>query len=324
MHSSLAAVVSVCILGSVATACSAQGYPQHTLWSQATARVNPAASANLYSLDFLGVFRRQWLDIEGSPTTSTLSLAAPIYIVNSGAAFSYQRDGAGATDVTTLRGSLAYGLVRGEEFGVSVGAGVSYRTASLNGRELRTETGDYTGGVFDHQDNLLPLNTVSASGIGVDVGVEFSYRESRLGFAVQDVNQPAIDWQTAARTWPATYLAYATTVVPLAERLDLDAGVLAQSDATVTQVQVNALFWYDGNIGAGGAFRGYSANSVDAASVLLAWRPSGTVTLVYAYDYGLSGLSNAHSGSHEIGLRYEMANPIGKGKLPPVIFNPRL
>ena len=151
-----------------------------------------------------------------------------------------------------------------------------------------------------------------------------AFGETQVGISVQDLNAPSDDYDELSVTWPRTLLAFGTTTLPINELLDLQVSAIIQNDTRVTQAQAAAFAWYNGNIGAGAAFRGFGGPSVDAASVLLGWRASPVLTFAYAYDVGLSELSEAHDGSHEISLRFEMSTPIGKGRLPPIIFNPRL
>ena len=47
------------------------------------------------------------------------------------------------------------------------------------------------------------------------------------------------------------------------------------------------------------------------------------ITLAYSYDLTLSTLREVSDGSHEILINYNLGKPVGKGKMPPVIYNPR-
>ena len=229
-----------------------------------------------------------------------------------------------AQSVTQARGSLSFAPITRDNFRLSVGAGVSFRASALNGRELRTDDGTYEGSVFNHNDLLLPTNEVSASSLGVDFGVAAAFGETEVGISVLDLNAPVAAYDGLDVPFTTTLLAFATSTLPINEVLDLQVAAVAQNDTRLTQAQVSAFAWYDRNIGVGAAFRGFGGSMIDAASVLLGWRASETLTFAYAYDVGLSDLSEAHDGSHEISVRFELATPIGKGRLPPVIFNPRL
>ena len=142
----------------------AQRWPQQSWWQQNLARVNPASSANEFSLSATGFLRRQYNNLPGAPTTTGVTLASPIYIVNAGGALSVERDEIGAQSVTQFRGSLAYAPIVRENLRVSVGLGASLKNSQLDGSRLRTDDGEYSNGLINHNDNLLPTDR----GLGAD------------------------------------------------------------------------------------------------------------------------------------------------------------
>ncbi len=302
----------------------AQTWPQSSWWSLEPARFNPASSAQAYSLSATGLLRRQWINIPGSPTTLGATFASPVYRYQAGGALAIENDRIGVFAITQVRGSASFSVIRRENLDVSVGAGGNLRAAEIAGGDLRTAEGEYGNGQIDHLDPLLPNGSVSATTIGLDAGVTVLFGETQIGISALDINAPRGDYDRFGRVWPRTYTAFAKTTLPISERLDLQFGVLAYNDARLTQVQAHAFAWYNGNIGAGAAFRGAGTQSSDALSLLLGWRASGTLTFAYAYDAGLSALKSVHDGSHEISVRFVMADPIGRGRLPPIIFSPRL
>ena len=85
----------------------------------------------------------------------------------------------------------------------------------------------------------------------------------------------------------------------------------------------SVLFNYLDNIFLGASFRGYTKNAQDALIGMVGIKLSQQIKVAYAYDYTLSNLNVASQGSHEIVLQYNLGKPIGKGKLPPIIYNPR-
>ncbi len=287
------------------------------------ARLNPAVSANAYTLSATGFLRQQYNNLPGAPNTIGITVASPVYRVNAGGALAVERDQIGVQEVTQARGSLAFAVLRRDNLRVSAGFGASLKNARINGDELRTDDGRYTG-LIEHRDVILPNGSISANTLGFDAGVAVSFGETQVGVSVLDVNAPSDAYDALSVTWPRTYLAFGNTTLPINEALDLQLSAIVQNDTRTTQTQVSAFGWYNGNIGAGAAFRGFNAPSIDAASLLLGWRASPVLTFAYAYDVGLSELSEAHDGSHEITVRFELANPIGKGRLPPLIYNPRL
>ena len=77
------------------------------------------------------------------------------------------------------------------------------------------------------------------------------------------------------------------------------------------------------NIFGGGSYRGYNAVTGDAVAIILGLKLSEKVRFAYAYDVTVSNLNTVSNGSHEVMLNYNFGKPIGQGKLPPIIYNPR-
>ncbi|MFK8055690.1 MAG: PorP/SprF family type IX secretion system membrane protein [Saprospiraceae bacterium] len=303
---------------------SAQSWPQSSLWNQSPLRLNPASSGNLYSLDASAGLRRQWQGIQGAPSSTQFTVGAPVYIANAGISLGFERDEVGLQVVNLFRGGLAYKVFEKDELSVSLGGAVTYRQASLNGAGLRTSDGTYANGIVTHFDNLLPIGEQASSSLGFDGGIEIKWKETKVGVSLLDLNEPTSNWSGVNRKWSRTILTHASTLVPVAELVDIEASALLQIGTNTMQSAASITAWYDNNIGVGSSLRGYSGNTLDAVSLLIGWKPSNKITLAYAYDFGLSTLVRSHQGSHEVVVRYVMIDPIGRGKLPPIIFNPRL
>lgn len=99
--------------------------------------------------------------------------------------------------------------------------------------------------------------------------------------------------------------------------------VLVKTDTRQTQTDFSLLAGYKENIFIGASFRGYNTQSIDALSMLGSLRLSEKISAGIAYDLGLSALRDAHDGTFEILLNYNLGKPIGKGRPPAVIYNPR-
>jgi hypothetical protein len=80
---------------------------------------------------------------------------------------------------------------------------------------------------------------------------------------------------------------------------------------------------YNDNIFLGASFRGYSKNTQDALAIFGGVKLSPKMKLAYSYDVTLSGLNTIAQATHEIVLQYNLGKEFGKGKLPPIIYNPR-
>ena len=96
-----------------------------------------------------------------------------------------------------------------------------------------------------------------------------------------------------------------------------------KTDITETQSEISAAARWHENTFVGFSYRGFSASSRDAAVLFGGLKLNEKTTLAYAFDIPLSPLQSANRGSHELLLRYSLNKPIGMGKLPPIIYNPR-
>lgn len=320
----LTRVLAVLVMLVLAKAGYGQLTPHHTLWQYNLLQINPAHAGNLYSLDASVNYRKQWLELPGSPTTAQASIGAPLYIINSGAYLGLAYDELGLRQNTSLRGSFAHRLLRRDRLSVSLGVGGSYHQTRLDAAALRTDDGIYEGGAIDHQDPRLGIAELSGTTIGFDAGVEVKYDTYTFGASVREINQPLAELEPGTATWARIGTFYAQGLIPVAELVELDASAIAYSDFVSLQTQLGVTAWYNNNIGVGSAVRGLGTSTLDAVSLVLGWRPNPSVTVAYGYDYGISDLSGVHDNTHEFTFRYVMSTPIGKGKLPPVIFNPRL
>ncbi len=119
------------------------------------------------------------------------------------------------------------------------------------------------------------------------------------------------------------FLIYAANSLSVGENLTLKPSVLVKSDLKETQVEVSAMARWRENTFAGASLRGFGKSSKDAAVLFVGFKLNEKTTLAYAFDIPLSSLNTAQRGSHELLLRYSLNKPIGVGRLPPVIYNPR-
>ena len=124
-------------------------------------------------------------------------------------------------------------------------------------------------------------------------------------------------------TFVRNYFANFAFNFDLGNSLTLHPSFLLKSDLVETQIEISTIARFNDNIFGGASFRGYNSNSFDAVVLLAGYKLSENLTLAYAYDITISGLSEVSRGSHEVLLNYNLNKAFGKGKLPKIIYNPR-
>ncbi|MGB1217132.1 MAG: PorP/SprF family type IX secretion system membrane protein, partial [Saprospiraceae bacterium] len=102
---------------------SAQQVPQYSLIQFNRAAANPAVAGASGYLEAAGVFRKQWLGLEGSPMSQNVNIHAPLYFLSSGVGLNVSNDFIGAERTTSANLQYSYILRLGNETTVSLGLG---------------------------------------------------------------------------------------------------------------------------------------------------------------------------------------------------------
>ncbi len=301
----------------------AQQPPQYSLYMLNPLGWNPAYAGLDNSLSITGVFRKQWVGLEGSPTTQNISAHAPLYILGGGLGINVENDALGAEQRTAA--VLAYSYPKNLGNGIlSLGLGGGIVQRQLDGSKIRTPEGTYTEpGNFDHRDELLPLNKESATTTTFHAGVYYQSEKMEAGIAVNHLNEGQAKFSTLNLKLSRSYIFNLGFHFDLSNSLSLHPSALVRSDAVQTQTDFSVIVKYNDNIFGGAAFRGYNAKTADAVVLIAGMRLSEKLNLAYAYDLTLSELNTVSNGSHEISLNYNLGKPFGKGRPPKIIYNPR-
>ncbi|MEO6757912.1 MAG: PorP/SprF family type IX secretion system membrane protein [Saprospiraceae bacterium] len=316
------------LYGCFVAALTAQQAPQYSLFMLNPYAYNPAYAGLQNTLVATGVYRQQWSGLKGAPLTQHVNAHLPLYVIHSGLGLKVENDAIGAHRVTQALASYDYQLELGRNALLSVGGSAGYLQYTLDGDKLRAPQGTYAepGGVFDHDDDLLPEGKIQAGTPIFELGLYLQARNLELGAAIQPVFVPVLKENGAGafQLQPMRqYLFSAAYALSIGENAKLKPAVLVKTDAKETQMELSALLRWRENIFVGGAFRGFTQSSKDAAVLFAGLKINERTTLAYAFDIPLSPLNAANRGSHELLLRYSLNQPIGAGKLPPVIYNPR-
>lgn len=282
---------------------------------------NPAYAGMDNALSVTGMFRKQWVNLDGSPTTQNLTVHMPFYLAGGGIGLAIENDVLGASRHTSAMLAYNYQLSLGSGYlALGLAAGIAQR--GLDGNKLRTPEGIYSEpGVIQHNDDLLPIGQESATVPTFDVGIYYQSEWLEIGAAARNITEASADFSTLSITLRRNYFATLDLHFELTRSITLHPSVLVRSDLAQTQTDVSLRIQYNDNIFGGASFRGYNSNSIDAVAILAGWKLSDKITLAYAYDLTLSDLNLVSNGSHELMLGYRLN--LGGGRPPNIIYNPR-
>ena len=307
---------------------NAQQLPQYSMYMLNPYAWNPAAAGAENSLVLTGVYRQQWADLPGAPVGQQVNGHLPLEFISSGVGVKLDNDMIGAHRTTQALLTYAYHLEFGRNARLSAGFSGGYLQYSLDGSKLRAPQGTYVepSGVFTHNDVSLPEEIITAGTVVGEAGVQLNVQNLTLGAAVQPVFAPVLKagQNGTFQLQPVRqYLFSGSYNIVLGQDFEVKPGFFAKTDFFLTQIEVSANFQWRQNIFAGISYRGVSAKAKDAMVWMAGWRLNEKTMAAYAFDLPLSPLKSVNRGSHELLLRYNLNKPIGRGTLPPVIYNPR-
>jgi len=316
--------ISIFLLGIVTL--KAQQLPQYSLYMLDGYHTNVAYAGMDNYLSATGVFRKQWLGLEGSPMTQHINVHLPWYYLSGGAGLSIENDIQGAERNTAISLSYNYIARLSESLRLSFGLGGGIMQKALDGSKLFAPEGNYEGVTINHNDDLIPIGIESSFAPTATAGIYLQTISLEIGFAANHLTESLIRYESGIATeiqLKRHYLATAIYRFNISDEWNVQPSILLKSDFVETQADFSILAQLNNNIFAGASFRGYNGNTIDALIFLAGMNISPKIRLAYAYDLSLSRLSNYQTGSHEILLNYNLNKEIG-GKIPAkTIYNPR-
>lgn len=302
---------------------SAQQVPQFSLYALNPYAHNPAYAGLENTLVGVGVYRQQWSGLEGAPTTQQINAHLPIMAISSGVGLRIQNDRIGAHNTTDLVLSYSYQLNLNRNFLLSMGLSAGWLQYSLDGSKLRAPEGTYAEPDFNHNETVLPLGKVQAGAPVLEAGIYLQSKKWDIGLSSQPVFATKLSEKSdgSLAIQPVQHLFfYSAFHQTVGDNVVLSPSILVKSDFAKTQLEISAMARWRENTFAGASYRGLGK---DAAVLFVGFKLNEKTTLAYAYDIPLSALKSANRGSHELLIKYSLNKPIGVGKLPPVIYNPR-
>lgn len=303
--------------------CFAQQAQQYSLQMLNRYEFNPAFAGMDASLSINGAYRSQWESIPGNPIQQNINAHMPFYLFNGAVGIQFANESIGAEK--NIRAALSYNYVYETPVGLfSAGIRAGIFQKSLDGTLLRALDGDYGDGQINHNDPNIPNGMVRGMTPTIDLGLYFAGNFFEVGIAANQFALGEIDLDGAAIVKPRTsYNLFFEYFIESFDQLDIYPTLFMKSDLNETQIELSVRGVYNDQITAGFGFRGYNQNSIDAVILLLGLKLSDHLDIAYAFDWTLSPLQTAVSGTHELVMRYNLNQIIGAGLPPRVIYNPR-
>lgn len=278
----------------------AQQDAQYTQYMYNTISVNPAYAGSRDVLSIAGLYRTQWVGLEGAPRTMTFSGHTPFRNEKIGLGVSIVRDQIWIQDETYFDIDFSYTINTSADaqlaFGLKAGAHL------LNIDFTRTDPEDPTDDDFDVANNVD--NKFSPN---VGFGIYYHTEKFYIGYSAPtllrtkyyDEDVSSISYLAKDRV---NHYLIAGYVFDLNHNLKFKPAVLFKAvSGAPLQADLSANFLFNDKLTLGLAYR-WSA----ALSGLVGFQLTENLMIGYAYDWETTELNNHNSGSHEIFLRFEL------------------
>lgn len=285
--------------------CSAASFAQQdaqfTQYMYNTININPAYAGSRGVMSVFGLYRTQWVGLDGAPETSSFSINTPIGS-NVGLGVSLINDKIGPTNENNLAADFSYSIPTSATAKLSFGIKGSANLFKLDPTKLTLE--DQGDPQFQDFENKFTPN--------IGAGVYWHTDKAYVGLSIPNFIQTNRydDNDVSIYKDRINYYLIAGYVFNLDryEMIKFKPAVMTKMvEGSPLQVDASANFMFNEKFVIGLAYR-WSAS----VSALAGFQITDGLYLGYAYDRETTKLVNYNSGSHEIFLRFEFINKYGR------------
>lgn len=303
---------------------TAQQVPQYSLYHMNKYAFNPGYAGLDNSLSMTGVYRKQWVGLPGSPMSQNFNAHMPLYVIGGAAGVSVENETIGSWRQTAFSASYAHQLAVGRSGVLSLGLSGGWVQRQLDGSKVRTPSTEVDDlGNINHNDTYLGSNLEAGAGPTAQLGAFYQGEKLEFGISAMNLLGNKLSLSDLKFKQDRTYLLYLGYQLDLNKKFATIPSVLLKTDVYQTQIDFSVTGRYNENIFVGASLRGYHTNSLDAVVLFGGLKLNEKISVGYAYDLGISNLKTVSTGSHELLVNYNLGKPIGKGRPPAIIYNPR-
>lgn len=280
---------------------SAQQESQYSQYMYNTMTFNPGYTGSREVVSALGLYRTQWVGLEGAPKTMNFSLQSPMGS-QYGIGLNVVSDQIGPVKNTGATLNLSYTILGSTDVKYSFGINGGFDNFNVNYDMLNKKD----------MDDPLMMGTISQFSPNVGAGFYVHSHNWYLGLSVPKLLKTNYydDVKETTYSTKSHFYLIGGYVFDLNPYLQFKPAVLVKAvQGAPLAVDLSANFLINNKLTLGAGYRW------DASfSALAGFQVSDGIQVGYGYDYDTTGLGNYNSGSHELFLRFELVNK-SKSKL---------
>ncbi|WP_060875633.1 PorP/SprF family type IX secretion system membrane protein [Myroides odoratus] len=273
----------------------AQQDPQYTQYMYNTTMINPAYAGSRGTLNVFGMYRTQWVGLEGAPKTANISISTPLGDSGLGLGVNFMNDRLGAMEENNIAVDLAYAININYNYKLAFGL---KGTANLLNVDYTKLT------IYHPTDPVAQENISNKFNPNIGAGLYLYSDRAYLGISVPNflTKDRYDDNEVNTMRQKAHFYLMGGYVFELGKEVQFKPAVLAKAvSGSPLQVDATANFLFYEKFTLGAAYR-WDAS----VSALAGFQVTKDLFIGYAYDFETTQLRHYNSGSHEVFLRFEL------------------
>jgi type IX secretion system PorP/SprF family membrane protein len=302
------------LLGLIGLACIpiyAQQDAQYTQYMYNTMSINPGYAGSRGHMSIAGLYRAQWVGLDGAPTTQSFNLHTPLGYNGVGMGISIVNDEIGPTSETYFDLDISYTIQASEESRISFGVKGSAHLLDVRYSELNQDIQNPGG-----PDPTLQQDIQNKFSPNIGAGIYYHTRKFYAGISVPRFLETTHFDESSLSTAKEQMNFYLITgyVFDMTPFWKFKPSVLAKVvRGAPLQLDLSANFMYNEKFILGAAYRWDAA-----VSAMVGFQISPEFMIGMAYDREITELGQAvfNDGSFEIILRYDFVKVLESLKSP--------
>ena len=260
---------------------------------------NPAVAGATEDLNILALARLEWVGMSGAPMSFFVTSDMPLNIgkTQHGIGLAVYTESIGLFMNTHVGAQYAY---KYKLFGgvISGGLQIGLVNQSFDGSKVEMVESEF----HQETDAAIPTEQVSGMGLDLNFGIYYNHKRFYAGFGMTHLTQPELQLDENAYTYigRSFNLMGGYNIQLRNPLIELQPSVFLLTDMQSFHVDITARLEYNKMFNGGISYR------VNESVGVMFGVKIGRFQAGYAYDFPITALGRASSGSHELCLRYAM------------------
>lgn len=286
---------------------TAQVDAQFTQYWAVPSYYNPAAIGRTDFIDVHAIGRLQWIGVDNAPSSFTGLADMPFKFMEKrfGTGVVIHQESAGLYNTLNVGAQLAFkkkNIFKGE---LSLGLQIGMFNETFRGTDVILPGDDE---YHEGTDEAIPTNDITGTSFDINLGAFYTHKLFWAGASIMHMTSPKIMLSEESSMEQSyefvanrTFYFMGGSNIPIKNTLiELQPSFLIKTDTKFFTGEITARARYRKFITGGIAYRWKDAVS------LMVGAEFKNITVGYSYDYPISNMSKASSGSHEVFLGYKV------------------